>query len=216
MTKTGCDVLVIGAGPGGLAAAKSARENGAGRVVVLERNSFAGGILEQCIHDGFGLIRYKKALTGPEYAQIALKEANDAGAIVLYGRHVTEISVDKIVTAYTRDGIETYAAHTIILATGCRERTRGSIAIPGSRPAGVYTAGVAQKLINRQNIMVGKRVVILGSGDIGLIMARRLTLEGSDVVAVVEIMPEPCGLARNISPISPEPSITTLFPTMIF
>lgn len=199
MTKKDVDVLVVGAGPGGLAAAKAACENGAKKVVVLERNHYAGGILERCIHDGFGLIRYSQALTGPEYAIRAYSEAIKAGADVLLGRHVTDISEDKTVTAYTKNGPEKYKAKAIVLATGCRERTRGSIAIPGSRPAGVFTAGVAQRLVNRQNVMVGKNVVILGSGDIGLIMARRLTLEGARVLAVAEIMPEPCGLARNVS-----------------
>ncbi len=199
MTERDCDVLVVGAGPGGLAAAKAARDCGANEVVVLERNSYAGGILKQCIHDGFGLIRYGKALTGPEYAHIVYREALESGAEVLFDRHVTNITPDREVTAYTRDGIERYKARSIVLATGCRERTRGAITVPGSRPAGVFTAGVAQRLINCQNVMVGKRVVILGSGDIGLIMARRLTLEGARVIAVAEIMPEPCGLARNVS-----------------
>lgn len=199
----GCDVLIIGGGPGGLAAACAAKKEGAGTVIVLERDKKAGGILNQCIHDGFGLIRYNTALTGPEYADRAICEAKEAGAEILTSRHVIDIrknaSEEYDVSAYTKDGIEEYHAKTIILATGCRERTRGNISIPGSRPAGVYTAGVAQNLINVRNVMIGKRVVILGSGDIGLIMARRLTLEGADVLAVAEIMPEPAGLARNVS-----------------
>ncbi len=198
-----CDVLIIGGGPGGLAAACSAKKEGAGSVIVLERDSKPGGILNQCIHDGFGLIRYHETLTGPEYAHKALVEAMDAGAEILCSRHVSDIkhgdSEDYIVSAYTKDGIEDYKAKAIVLATGCRERTRGNISIPGSRPAGVFTAGVAQNLINVRNVMIGKRVVILGSGDIGLIMARRLTLEGANVLAIAEIMPEPTGLARNIS-----------------
>ena len=198
-----CDVLVIGAGPGGLAAACSAKKAGAEKVIVLERDRKAGGILNQCIHNGFGLIRYNEELTGPEYAYRAIREASDAGAEILLSRHVS--SIDKkedgtyCVSAYTKDGIETYDTKTIVLATGCRERTRGNISIPGSRPAGVFTAGVAQNLVNVRNVMIGKRVVILGSGDIGLIMARRLTLEGAKVMAIAEIMPEPTGLARNVS-----------------
>lgn len=194
-----CDVLVIGAGPGGLAAAKAARECGADDVIVLERDAEPGGILNQCIHDGFGLIRYGETLTGPEYAARALDEALSSGAEILTECHVRSISDDKTVTAYSKKGIETYHARGIILATGCRERTRGAISIPGGRPAGVFTAGVAQNLINCKNVMIGRKVVILGSGDIGLIMARRLTLEGAKVLAIVEIMSEPCGLARNVS-----------------
>ena len=194
-----CDVLVVGGGPGGLAAAYAAKKAGADSVVVLERNKEAGGILNQCIHSGFGLIRYKEELTGPEYAGLAIKEASDSGAEILTSRHVAGISPTREVTAYTRDGMERYQAKTIVLATGCRERTRGNISIPGSRPAGVYTAGVAQNLLNCKNIMVGKRIVILGSGDIGLIMARRFTLEGAKVLAVAEILPGPAGLARNVS-----------------
>ena len=196
------DVLIIGAGPGGLAAACSARKAGASSVVVLERDRKAGGILNQCIHDGFGLIRYNAELTGPEYAARAIKEATEAGAEILLNRHVTSIekaSGGYCVSAYTKDGVEQYLTKTIVLATGCRERTRGNISIPGSRPAGVFTAGVAQNLVNVRNVMIGKRVVILGSGDIGLIMARRLTLEGAKVLAIAEIMPQPTGLARNVS-----------------
>ncbi len=193
-----CDVLVIGAGPGGLAAAKGAKEAGAERVVVLERDSCAGGILNQCIHDGFGLIRYHDQLTGPEYAIRAEKEAIEAGAEILTGHQVIRISDKREVKAASREGLKTFQTGAVILATGCRERTRGAISIPGSRPAGVFTAGVVQNFVNVRNIMPGKRVVILGSGDIGMIMARRLTLEGADVKAVVEILPEPAGLARNV------------------
>ncbi len=196
-----CDVLVIGGGPGGLAAAAAARKAGAQSVLVLERDRSAGGILNQCIHSGFGLIRYKKEFTGPEYAQRAIEEAEKAGVEILTSRHVSQIQSEKEgyrVSAYTKEGIEDYSTKAIVLATGCRERTRGNISIPGSRPAGVFTAGVAQNLVNIRNVMVGKRVVILGSGDIGLIMARRLTLEGAKVLAIAEIMAEPTGLARNI------------------
>lgn len=198
-----CDVLVIGAGPGGLAAAFSAKKAGVDTVCVLERDKRAGGILNQCIHDGFGLIRYNATLTGPEYADRAIKEALEAGAEIVTSRHVKSVRRDSenkyFVTAYTQNGLEEYKTGTIVFATGCRERTRGNISIPGSRPAGIFTAGVAQNLINVRNVMIGKRVVILGSGDIGLIMARRLTLEGAKVLAVAEIMPQPTGLARNVS-----------------
>ncbi len=198
-----CDVLVIGAGPGGLAAGYAAKKAGAENVIILERDNTAGGILNQCIHNGFGLIRYKQELSGPEYATNALAEAMEQGVELLCSRHVTDIQPDGkggyIVCAYTNNGIEEYSARAIVLATGCRERTRGNISIPGSRPAGVFTAGVAQNLVNCRNVMPGKRVVILGSGDIGLIMARRLTLEGAKVLAIAEIMPEPTGLARNVS-----------------
>ena len=198
-----CDVLIVGAGPGGMAAAYAAKKLGAGSVVVLERDERAGGILNQCIHNGFGLIRYKSELSGPEYAAKALDEVKTAEAEILCSRHVSDIKPCEDtgfrVSAYTRGGIEEYHTKALVLATGCRERTRGNISIPGSRPAGVFTAGVAQNLVNCRNVMIGKRVVILGSGDIGLIMARRLTLEGAKVLAIVEIMPEPTGLARNVS-----------------
>lgn len=193
------DVVVIGAGPGGLAAAEAAKKEGAEKVIALDRNDFSGGVLQQCIHDGFGIIRYNAALTGPEYAERASAEALSAGVEVATGHMVLSIDDDKTVTAVCKDGLRKIKAKSIVLATGCRERTRGAISIPGTRPAGVFTAGVVQNLVNVKNIMVGKRVVILGSGDIGLIMARRLTLEGAKVLAVIEIMKEPCGLQRNIS-----------------
>ena len=198
-----CDVLVIGAGPGGLAAGYAAKKSGAENVIILERDESPGGILNQCIHNGFGLIRYKHELSGPEYAAKALSESVDSGVEIYCSRHVNKIEKtdmsEYIVYAYTKGGLEKYFARSIILATGCRERTRGNISIPGSRPAGVFTAGVAQNLVNCRNVMPGKRVVILGSGDIGLIMARRLTLEGAKVLAIAEIMSEPTGLARNVS-----------------
>lgn len=193
------DVVVIGGGPGGLAAAKGAREAGAERVLLLERDSQAGGILNQCIHDGFGLHRYKTMLTGTEYALLARSEAYAAGVKIRTGAMVTGLTRSRIVTAVTRGGVFTYMAGAVVLATGCRERTRGAIAIPGTRPAGVYTAGTAQNLINCKNLMIGKRVVILGSGDIGLIMARRLTLEGAQVLAVAEAREAPGGLERNVA-----------------
>lgn len=192
------DVIVIGAGPGGLAAAKSAKENGASSVLVLEREKCVGGILNQCIHDGFGLHRYHEQLSGPEYAERAAGEAYSAGVIIKTDHLVTEVTADKIVKAVSKTGIYRAKAKSIVFATGCRERTRGAIAIPGSRPAGIYTAGVAQCLLNQKGILIGKTCVILGSGDIGLIMARRLTLEGVRVLAVVEMMSDSGGLSRNI------------------
>lgn len=193
------DVVIIGGGPGGLAAAKGAREAGARSVLVLERENRSGGILNQCIHDGFGLVRYKTMLTGPEYALRARQEALEAGAELLTGAMVTGLTPQRVVTAVTRQGLLQIQAGAVVLATGCRERTRGAIAIPGSRPAGVYTAGTAQNLMNTKNLMVGKQVVILGSGDIGLIMARRLTLEGAQVLCAAEMNPVPSGLERNVS-----------------
>ena len=193
------DVVIIGGGPGGLAAAKGAKENGARSVLVLERDARVGGILNQCIHDGFGLVRYRAMLTGPEYALRAEKEAAEVGAQLLTGAMVTGLTADRVVTAVTRQGLLQVKAGAVVLATGCRERTRGAMAIPGTRPAGIYTAGAAQNLMNTKNLMVGKRVVILGSGDIGLIMARRLTLEGAQVLAVIEARTQPSGLERNVS-----------------
>lgn len=192
------DIIVIGAGPAGLAAAKAACDHGAQKVLILERDKRSGGILRQCIHDGFGLFYYKEALTGPEYACRAREEAVKASAVIKTGAMATEIKSDYQVTAISREGLLRYQAKAIILATGCRERTRGALMVPGTRPSGIFTAGVVQHLVNIQNIMVGKRIIIVGSGDIGLIMARRLTLEGAQVLAVVEKNPYPGGLARNI------------------
>lgn len=193
------DVVIIGGGPGGLAAAKGAREAGADSVLVLEREDRPGGILGQCIHDGFGLIRYHTMLTGPEYALRARQEAREAGAEVCTGAMVTGLTPDRVVTAVTRQGLLTVRAGAVVLATGCRERTRGALAIPGTRPAGVYTAGTAQNLLNTKGLLVGRRVVVLGSGDIGLIMARRLTLAGARVLCVAEKNAAPSGLERNVS-----------------
>ena len=193
------DVIVIGGGPAGLAAAASARRNGAEKVLLLERDDGLGGILNQCIHDGFGLRRYGKQLTGPEYAARGVREAKEAGVEFRTGCMVTDMTGDKVITAVSREGLEKLPARAVVLSTGCRERTRGTLSIPGPRPAGIYTAGVVQNLVNCRNIMPGKKAVILGSGDIGLIMARRLTLEGAEVLGVVEIMPEPGGLTRNVS-----------------
>lgn len=193
------DVVVVGAGPGGLAAGAAARQYGASRVLILERDKQPGGILNQCIHDGFGLVHYREALTGPEYALRALAEARDAGAQISCGQMALDIGPQRTVTVAGRGGLRVCEAGAVVLATGCRERTRGAISIPGQRPAGVYTAGVAQNLINVRNILPGRRAVILGSGDIGLIMARRLTLEGAQVPAVIELLPSPSGLKRNVS-----------------
>lgn len=196
------DVIVIGGGPGGLAAGAAAKKQGAKSVLIIERENTLGGVLNQCIHDGFGLVRYHQQLTGPEYAKHVIDEAICYGAEIKTGCMVStvECSADaKYVTVLSRGGMQVLPCKTIIFATGCRERTRGAVSIPGSRPAGVFQAGVAQHFVNRQGIMIGRRIVILGSGDIGLIMARRLTLEGAKVLAVVEMMPQPSGLSRNIT-----------------
>lgn len=193
-----CDVAVIGAGPAGLAAAISAKKQGAEKVIIIERDKALGGILQQCIHPGFGLTYFKEELTGPEYANKFIKEAMNLGVEVLLNTMVLEVQgQSRAICVNSELGVIDLTAGSLILAMGCRERTRGNIQIPGTRPAGVYTAGVAQRLINRQNRMVGKEVVILGSGDIGMIMARRMTLEGAKVVAVVEIMDYLAGLTRN-------------------
>ncbi len=198
MTKT-IDLLIIGAGPAGLAAAISAKREGVMDLAVLEREDEQGGILNQCIHNGFGLHRFKEELTGPEYALRDIKEARDLNIPVLCGTTVLSVTRDKKVTAVSRErGIEVFQAKAIILAMGCRERPRGALAIPGSRPSGIFSAGTAQKLVNMAGFMPGRRVVILGSGDIGLIMARRMTLQGAKVLACVELMPYSSGLNRNI------------------
>lgn len=191
------DVVVIGAGPAGMAAALSARQYGAGRVLIIERNNHLGGILNQCIHDGFGLVKFGEVLTGPEYAYKYISLIRDSDIEVCLNAMVTEIMPDKRVTYVTHEGLSVVQVGAIIIATGCRERTRGMLAIPGTRPAGIYTAGVVQRLINVQNIMPGKRAVILGSGDVGLIMARRMVLEGMDVVCVLEKLTHLSGLLRN-------------------
>lgn len=192
------DLVVIGAGPAGLSAAISAKKNGLQNLVVIERNSWLGGILPQCIHDGFGLELFKEQMTGPEYAQRYIDQLKELDIPCMLDNMVLEVTPEKKVFVAGPRGQLCFNAKAIVLAMGCRERTRGQICIPGSRPAGVYTAGVAQNLINLKNVMVGKDVVILGSGDIGLIMARRLTLEGAKVHAVVEILPHTNGVPRNI------------------
>ncbi|MCI2058011.1 MAG: NAD(P)/FAD-dependent oxidoreductase [Oscillibacter sp.] len=192
------DVAVIGAGPGGLAAAAAAKKQGAGKVLIIERDTAAGGILQQCIHAGFGLTYFNEELTGPEYAGRFAKRAEEAGAELMTDTMVLKLSEDgSVVCSNPQSGVIRVHAGAVVLAMGCRERTRFNLKIPGTRPAGIYTAGTAQRLINRQNEMVGKKIVILGSGDIGMIMARRMTLEGAQVEAVVEIMSYLAGLTRN-------------------
>lgn len=193
------DLIVIGAGPAGLAAAYSAYEKGLRSILLIERDKEAGGILNQCIHNGFGLHYFKEELTGPEYAGKFVDMLKDTNVNLMLDTMVLEITPEKEVhVVNTAEGYRVLQAKSVILAMGCRERTRGAIGIPGTRPAGVYTAGAAQRYLNLEGYMVGKRVVILGSGDIGLIMARRMTLEGAKVLACVELMPYSGGLMRNI------------------
>ena len=194
-----CGVAVIGGGPGGLAAALAARERGAQRVCVIERAEELGGILQQCIHNGFGLEVLGQDLPGPAYAQHFVNRAYELGVQPLLDTMVLEVTPRRSIYATnSRDGVVEIQAGAIVFGMGCRERTRGALAIPGTRPAGVYTAGTAQRLVNIEGYMPGRRFVILGSGDIGMIMARRLTLEGAKVERVLEIMPYLSGLKRNL------------------
>ncbi|MFC2144744.1 NAD(P)/FAD-dependent oxidoreductase [Actinomycetota bacterium] len=193
------DVAIIGAGPAGLAAAVGAYEAGAERILVIDREKYPGGILQQCIHPGFGLLKFKEELTGPEYAHAYIEMAKKKNIDLLLDTFVYSISEDKnIILSNAHEGLKNIEAGAVVMAMGCREGTRGSISIPGFRPAGIFTAGTAQRLINIDGLMVGKKIVILGSGDIGLIMARRCTIEGAKVEAVVEKMPYPGGLNKNI------------------
>jgi NADPH-dependent 2,4-dienoyl-CoA reductase/sulfur reductase-like enzyme len=192
------DVAIIGGGPAGLAAGISAKQHGVERVLIIDRNSWLGGILPQCIHDGFGVEETGSPMTGPEYAEKYIKKGKEQEIQFMNETMVVRFEKNLEIVAVNKKGLYTIRAKAIVLATGCREKTRWHALIPGTRPSGIYTAGVAQAFINLYNIMPGKNIVIIGSGDVGLIMARRLTLEGANVLAVAEILPYASGLPRNI------------------
>lgn len=193
------DLVIIGGGPAGMSAAVSAYNSGVKDILILDREPRLGGILQQCIHNGFGLHRFKEELTGPEYSWKYEKQVNELNIPVMLNTMVLNVTPDKIITAMNeQNGVFQIKAKAVIMAMGCRERSRGALNIAGTRPAGIYTAGAAQKFVNIKGYLPGKRVVILGSGDIGLIMARRMTLEGAKVLSVCELLPYSGGLTRNI------------------
>jgi len=193
-----CDVAVIGAGPAGLASAVSAKKNGADKVIVFDRNTWLGGILPQCIHDGFGVEETGSSMTGPEYVDMYIKKVEKHNISVMNETMILGFDKNRVITAVNKNGLHKIKAKSIVLAMGCREKTRWNVMIPGNRPSGIFTAGVAQAFINLYNIIPGKNVLILGSGDVGLIMARRLKFEGANVLGVVEILPYASGLPRNV------------------